>query len=375
MVQLKVASLFFFSGLAVVIALVIVVYVVAWIYDRASGSAEALLTPTELEERRVASTLVKEAGLAGLLPDEKNRVMRHFFQESSKACVKQYSNGDIEAPDFRSESEKAVGDEKSGARDEKRNSSASGINKKAETSMNTNSKSKHDSNTDHKLTNKSQCTKNTGPNCTNAKKDDKIKSKQKHGCSCCEDSNDLDQASKITQSIVNMDRNSRELDDNGNPKGHGEGKEKESSGHDAENEAEEGVCPICLVEFANDENIIIGSSCGHVFHFECFMQWVEKNHTDCPLCRSDMLTPANFLASAYEVLGEQRVNKLKHINEEAGRRLEAWAANHRGGRIQESPGDESSSSEPADPLGQKGSLRQNGPTSNSGYFQTHGCDG
>ena len=100
---------------------------------------------------------------------------------------------------------------------------------------------------------------------------------------------------------------------------------------------------------ATGENIIIGSSCGHVFHFECFMQWVEKNHTDCPLCRSDMMTPENFLASAYEVLGEQRVNKLKHINEEAARRLAAWEANDRQGRIVESPADESSSSEPADP--------------------------
>lgn len=75
------------------------------------------------------------------------------------------------------------------------------------------------------------------------------------------------------------------------------------------------------------------------------MQWVEKNHTDCPLCRSDMMTPENFLASAYAVLGEQRVNKLKHINEEAARRLAAWEASHPEGRIQE----ESSPADPVDP--------------------------
>ncbi|CAJ1958846.1 unnamed protein product [Cylindrotheca closterium] len=347
MVQLKVASMFFFSGLAVVIALVVVVYVVAWIYDRASGSVEALLTPTELEERRIASTLVKEAGLAGLLPDEKNRVMRHFFQESSTACIKNYSRIDIEAPNDRSEPEKAD------ASDEKKSGAREGT-KRAETLMNANSKSDNDSsNTDSKLTPKSQCQQDTDveANYSNGKKQGKFKSKRKHGCSCCKGSNNLNRGSKLTLSIgINVDQNKRELDKNGKPKRFGREKEKESSGGDTEKESEEGVCPICLVEFEEGENIMIGNSCGHVFHFECFMQWVEKNHTDCPLCRSEMMTSENFLTSAYAVLGEQRVNKLKHINEEAARRLAAWEADQPEERIEESAGDEaSSSSEPVDP--------------------------
>lgn len=53
-----------------------------------------------------------------------------------------------------------------------------------------------------------------------------------------------------------------------------------------------------------------------MFRFECFMQWVNKNHTDCPLCRSDMITAQDFLKTAYKELGEQRVDKLIDVNEE-----------------------------------------------------------
>jgi hypothetical protein len=54
-----------------------------------------------------------------------------------------------------------------------------------------------------------------------------------------------------------------------------------------------------------------------MYHFECFMQWMEKKPNECPFCRSDMMTSDEFLAAAYDVLGEARVNKLKNINEEA----------------------------------------------------------
>jgi hypothetical protein len=41
-----------------------------------------------------------------------------------------------------------------------------------------------------------------------------------------------------------------------------------------------------------------------------------------------MMTSDEFLATAYDVLGEERVNKFKNINEEAARRLAAWHAKH-----------------------------------------------
>lgn len=58
------------------------------------------------------------------------------------------------------------------------------------------------------------------------------------------------------------------------------------------------------------------------------MQWMEKKPNECPFCRSDMMTSDEFLATAYDVLGEERVNKLKNINEEAARRQAAWHAKH-----------------------------------------------
>jgi hypothetical protein len=106
MVQMQVASTFFFAGLAVILALVIVVYLVAWIYDRSFSTGEALLTTAELEERRVASSLVRDAGLAGLLSCEINKVTRHFFEESSYLYAKDpVDNDDVEAQENENEEE------------------------------------------------------------------------------------------------------------------------------------------------------------------------------------------------------------------------------------------------------------------------------
>lgn len=96
MVQLQTASMFFFSGLAVVIALMFVVYLVAWIYDRASGTAESGTTPADAEEQRAVMTLVSDAGLAGLSREETNMIMRAFFLGNTSLCWKQASSDDVD---------------------------------------------------------------------------------------------------------------------------------------------------------------------------------------------------------------------------------------------------------------------------------------
>jgi hypothetical protein len=96
------------------------------------------------------------------------------------------------------------------------------------------------------------------------------------------------------------------------------------------------------MQIDDGEKVIIGSSCGHMYHFECFMQWMEKKHNECPFCRTDMMTSDEFLATAFEVLGAKRVKKMKHINEEAVRRLAAWHEQHPQRRIEASPNEQSS---------------------------------
>lgn len=66
------------------------------------------------------------------------------------------------------------------------------------------------------------------------------------------------------------------------------------------------------------------------------MQWMEKSHNECPFCRADMMSSDEFLATAYEVLGEKRVDKLRYINEAAARRLAAWNEKESQGSVQAS---------------------------------------
>jgi len=63
-----------------------------------------------------------------------------------------------------------------------------------------------------------------------------------------------------------------------------------------------------------------------MFHYDCFMQWVEKGNEDCPYCRMPMITPEEFHKTAIEVIGITRVEKLKTINEAAAARVAALAA-------------------------------------------------
>ncbi len=81
----RVATAFavFFSGLAVIVATVLVVYVFSYMADRLTCFNAAILTEEELEERRNASRVTIQSGLAGLLKDERNSIYRSFFEKGS----------------------------------------------------------------------------------------------------------------------------------------------------------------------------------------------------------------------------------------------------------------------------------------------------
>ncbi len=62
--------------------------------------------------------------------------------------------------------------------------------------------------------------------------------------------------------------------------------ESNSRKYDATKDTEP-MCPICMVNFADEPDKLIAElSCSskHIFHAECLTQWVEKNDI-CPLCR------------------------------------------------------------------------------------------
>lgn len=49
-----------------------------------------------------------------------------------------------------------------------------------------------------------------------------------------------------------------------------------------------GSCAICL-EVLEDEDIVRGLLCGHVFHSECLDPWLIKRRACCPMCKRDYI--------------------------------------------------------------------------------------
>jgi len=52
----------------------------------------------------------------------------------------------------------------------------------------------------------------------------------------------------------------------------------------------EGVCSICLEEFAPGERISLLLECEHIFHKECLAKWWNCSK-ECPNCREPMVWP------------------------------------------------------------------------------------
>jgi hypothetical protein len=68
--------------LAMIIGMIVLAYILAVAFDRycyAVQGNDLALTPEEFDERRNASNLTKGAGLAGILQEERARVIRLFF--------------------------------------------------------------------------------------------------------------------------------------------------------------------------------------------------------------------------------------------------------------------------------------------------------
>ncbi|CAJ1958844.1 unnamed protein product [Cylindrotheca closterium] len=335
-------SLFFVSGVVVIIAIVGLVYFISWLFDRTSG--EDLLTPDELEARRVAPILVRQAGLAGLLKDEQTKVIRYHFEANSFPFVKETnvtkaskdeslkktteaSSSNDENLEKTEESSVVVDKEAvnvdGGETDDPASDDAekeeqaddeaetSKIDEVEESKDGDIEEGKAESTITTSIVKSEESSEDDSPEITETKTDK-------------DEKDDLESKADTKEDIVDSDENSDE-ENKDEPNQGPESKEASAAISDDLEEAEEGICSICLEDYEHGEKVVIGSSCGHMFHLACFMEWVEKKHLNCPICRSDMITPDEFTASSYQVLGEARVDKIRGINEEAARRLEAWS--------------------------------------------------
>jgi hypothetical protein len=50
-------------------------------------------------------------------------------------------------------------------------------------------------------------------------------------------------------------------------------------------------CCICLEAYRPGDTICAATTtfCDHVFHEECILAWLQNDHNDCPLCRTDLM--------------------------------------------------------------------------------------
>lgn len=108
------------------------------------------------------------------------------------------------------------------------------------------------------------------------------------------------------------------------------------------------MCCICLLPYEPGvSQVISGTQCDHLFHFECCQAWLLK-HDHCPYCRQDMLLSSEFRQAAIEVLGVERVTVLTRHSQATARPM-AFANNGTQATAPPPPASSSSDDEAAEP--------------------------
>jgi hypothetical protein len=65
--------------------------------------------------------------------------------------------------------------------------------------------------------------------------------------------------------------------------------QEDFNGDDRTSYFENNCCSVCLEEYEGGETLKL-LPCKHAFHEECVLPWLTKQHSNCPLCKSDVLT-------------------------------------------------------------------------------------
>lgn len=61
------------------------------------------------------------------------------------------------------------------------------------------------------------------------------------------------------------------------------------------------TCAICLNDIVIGDSTLAESSCSHVFHRVCILEWLDKN-TACPYCRTQMITMKELSDAIHDVV-------------------------------------------------------------------------
>jgi len=88
-----------------------------------------------------------------------------------------------------------------------------------------------------------------------------------------------------------------------------------SSGVSAANEEEQQhelaeTCTICMEDYEEAQDVIIGHNCVHIYHKECLLKWMSAKHDFCPYCRSYVFDVPTFCKTAEELLGTERYTNI-----------------------------------------------------------------
>lgn len=79
------------------------------------------------------------------------------------------------------------------------------------------------------------------------------------------------------------------------------------------------TCAICMEDYEEDQDVIIGHNCVHMYHKECLLKWMSSKHDSCPYCRTYVFDVPTFRKTAEEILGTERYRELaEQDNPEGG---------------------------------------------------------
>jgi hypothetical protein len=79
-----------------------------------------------------------------------------------------------------------------------------------------------------------------------------------------------------------------------------------SSDESSTNTLDHDVCPICLGAYKEGNMLFASKHCAHIFHGDCILEWLTNRREDCPICRVQMVTEEEMVASAVALVAKTK---------------------------------------------------------------------